>query len=443
MTTSQSSRRGRAWKAAALVAASVGSILVADGPARGVAHPGLNGLIVCGGTLPTAEAGVVDFEVYTFTETGANRTNITDENPITDYNPVFTPDGKKILYEAESVGQVTDDTFELWTMNPNGSGKQLLLANGKPEDIPRGFHPDGSQFVVQSNLSGNADIWKINSDGTGGTNLTNHAANDGWPKWSPDGTRIIFHSDRTGNLEIWSMDPFGGNLVNLTVNPTISDNTPEWSPDGTKIAYTSALPGGNTEIFVMNADGSNKQNMTNNPGFDSIVTWSPDGTKLIWSRPVVGDTNFSASGANYEVFIMNAADGSGVTRLTNAFDFDGRCDWQRLCTVNSEVGRPAFGTSGDDVICGTPGDDRINGMGGNDIILGFAGNDLLSGDDGNDKLFGGLGHDTILGGPGNDFLSGGPGTDRIAADTGERVDPGAGPDQCVIGNVPGCAPRLS
>jgi len=138
---------------------------------------------------------------------GSNRTNITDENPITDYNPLWTADGTKIIYEAESVGQAIDDTFELWTMNPDGTGKTILYANGKPEDIPRGVHPDGSQIVVQSNETGNADIFKLNADGTDKVNLTNHPAGDAWPRWGADGTRIYFHSNRSGNFDIWSMDP--------------------------------------------------------------------------------------------------------------------------------------------------------------------------------------------------------------------------------------------
>lgn len=298
--------RGRqlgSMKVTVMVMAALGSLLVWNGPAQAVAHKGLNGLIACGGTVPTAQANVVDFEIFTFNPDGSNRTNVTDESPLTDYNPVFTPDGKQILYETEFVGQAVDDTFELALMNPDGSGKSTLVANGKPEDIPRGYHPDGSQFVVQSNRDGNNEIYKINSDGTGQVRLTNNAFIDNWPKWSPDGTSIIFHSNRSGNNEIWSMDPFGGNLVNLTNSPATNDNTPEWSPDGTKIAFTRGA-GSTSEIFVMDASGANPVNLTNNPGYDSIVTWSPDGNKIIWSRQIPGvrGVDFSVSGGNFEVF---------------------------------------------------------------------------------------------------------------------------------------------
>jgi len=81
---------------------------------------------------------------------------------------------------------------------------------------------------------------------------------------------------------------------------------------------------------------------------------------------------------------------------------------------------------------------------GSGNILGTAGDNVIGGGPGNDKVFGGLGNDSVLGSAGVDFLSAGPGADRITADANERVDIGAGPgDQCLIGGVAGCPPRLS
>jgi len=55
----------------------------------------------------------------------------------------------------------------------------------------------------------------------------------------------------------------------------------------------------------------------------------------------------------------------------------------------------------------------------------------------------GLGNDSLTGGTGVDFSSAGPGDDRIVAETGERVDVGAGTDRCSISAATTCPPRLS
>src|SRR6266516_1024749 len=60
-----------------------------------------------------------------------------------------------------------------------------------------------------------------------------------------------------GNFEIFSMNPDGSGQTNLTQNPA-SDNDPAGSPDGRRIAF-SRYAGGNADIFVMNADGSGQK----------------------------------------------------------------------------------------------------------------------------------------------------------------------------------------
>ena len=91
--------------------------------------------------------------------------------------------------------------------------------------------------------------------------------------WSPDGSRIAFISERDGNLEIYVVNADGSGLTNLTNNPA-TDFVPRWSPNGSRIAFVSHRDG-NSEIYVMNADGSGLTRLTNSPEDESGLTWQP------------------------------------------------------------------------------------------------------------------------------------------------------------------------
>ncbi|MGC2237472.1 MAG: DPP IV N-terminal domain-containing protein [Pyrinomonadaceae bacterium] len=158
-------------------------------------------------------------------------------------------------------------------------------------------------------FSRSSDIFTINSDGTGQTNITNNAATDGAPNYSPDGSNIIFSTDRDGNHEIYRMNTDGSNPVRLT-NNAAADFSPYYSPDGTKIVFVSTRDGGN-EIYKMNADGSNPVRLTNNASSDSQPAFSPDGQKIVYVSNSTGQA---------KIWTMSA-DGSNQQALPDSFGF--------------------------------------------------------------------------------------------------------------------------
>src|SRR5215207_11049090 len=101
----------------------------------------------------------------------------------------------------------------------------------------------------------------------------------------------------TQKQDVYSMNPDGTGVSNLTrtyTDPNWSplgnvDGSPEWSPDGTKISFTGTALSDigsccSRNVYVMDANGANLRRLTNTPSFtegeEFQATWAPDGSWL-------------------------------------------------------------------------------------------------------------------------------------------------------------------
>ena len=118
----------------------------------------------------------------------------------------------------------------------------------------------------------------------------------------------------------------GSDVTRLT-DDDASDHDPSWSPDGEKIAFSSDRDPDEEfdEIYVMNAnDGSDVTRLTDNDADDIQPSWSPNGEKIAFNRVFSPEDEEVDDG---QIFVMNADDGSDVTRLTDNDDDDREPDW--------------------------------------------------------------------------------------------------------------------
>jgi Tol biopolymer transport system component len=233
-------------------------------------------------------------------------------------NPVWHPDGTRVLYTDAVPGQRLAATYAVpadgsgpptvffpsaATVAPDGSriafpdfannvtriqefGKQstATIANNAAYVW---FSPDGRQVAwlalapgpqPSSNVDRLVRVWVANADGSN-ARARGNVVRAAELAWFPDNQRLLFVGRDTdgGNPGIYVLDINAGTLTRVV--EAFSPRGARLSPDGTHIVYLAALeeqPGDNG-LFIVNADGSAKRKLPLIGG----IRWAPDSRSMI------------------------------------------------------------------------------------------------------------------------------------------------------------------
>jgi len=189
-------------------------------------------------------------------------------------------DGQKLVYSVlNTTGNVRSIQIPKKGPLSISDSKPITKGNQIVETVD--VSPDGQWAAYSSNLSGNADIYKMLVAGGEAIQLTTHPSDDFTPRWSPDGEKIAFHSFRQGNRDICLMTKDGRSIQVLTDDPS-QEFGPDWSPDGLKIVFFSDKTG-RYELYVVSKDETGwgkPEQITFDGGLEAI--WSPLGDYIAY-----------------------------------------------------------------------------------------------------------------------------------------------------------------
>jgi Tol biopolymer transport system component len=190
----------------------------------------------------------------------------------------YSPASRRLAYAKLTVRQ------NIWSYPIDQTGPIPIaagrpLTNGNQVIEEHDLSPDGRWIVYDSNLGGEANIYRQSLGGGVPVQLTDQRGDELGPRWSPDGTEIAFYG---ASLEIFVIPAEGGTPRRVT-NGRGSGVAPRWSPNGLQLAFTPSGFGLRALRFVSRdrIGGLWREPTELRDARCSIGAWSPDGSGVL------------------------------------------------------------------------------------------------------------------------------------------------------------------
>ncbi len=162
--------------------------------------------------------------------------------------PTFSPDGSRVIYSLQgklyvanangngAPSELGEGSAPTWGPKGllaysgcDGGGCGIMIRNpdsadppkrltGSPNDIPTSWSPDGFNISYYSNVSGNYDLFFVNTAG-GVQQVTSNAGNNVGGAWGPDGAHVAFLSDRDGTWSLYIAKYDGTEATKIAIAP--------------------------------------------------------------------------------------------------------------------------------------------------------------------------------------------------------------------------------
>jgi len=196
------------------------------------------------------------------------------------------------------------DSYDIFEADLNGNIVHRLTDH-PGYDAEAVVSPHGDKIVFTSTRSGDLELFIMDIDGSNVRQLTNELGYDGGAFFSPDGKKLVFRASRPktpeeqekykrlladgfvepSNMEIFTINTDGTGLTQIT-DLGNANWAPYFHPSGEKIIFSSnhkSFKGFPFNLFMIHTDGTGLKQISFDNTFDSFPMFSRDGKKLVFS----------------------------------------------------------------------------------------------------------------------------------------------------------------
>jgi Tol biopolymer transport system component/predicted Ser/Thr protein kinase len=245
-----------------------------------------------------------------------------------------SPNGDFFVYASDALGN-----WDIY-LQRIGGGKAINLTEDSPvDDKQPSFSPDGEAIAFRSERDAGG-IYIMGATGESVRRVTDRGY---LPNWSPDGTRLVYStSGQVGRWldniasRIWIVDLSNGKSHMVLDRSALG---PDWSPNGWRIAYQGFWEPSEgvqqRDLFTVPAEGGEPVPVTEDGHYADTHAWSANGqslyyasdrsgTKDLWRLPieertgqVLGRPVAMTSGSNVGRHISPVGDGNRILYSTD------------------------------------------------------------------------------------------------------------------------------
>ena len=189
-------------------------------------------------------------------------------------------------------------------------GKILGPASEPDREVmnyPR-ISPDFRRVAVDRTVSGNRDIWLLDTARHFWSRFTQEESAESFPVWSPDGTKILFDSDGKGRFDLYQKLATGLGAPEPLLETMLPKRPLDWSKDGRFLLFRVDAQKTGQDLWALPLTGDRKAFPVVETNFlDANGQFSPD------SRWIAYQSNKSG---RFEIYVRTFPTGNGEWQIS-------------------------------------------------------------------------------------------------------------------------------